>query len=113
MRISLTVFCKGKDPLKIALTQLNKSGINQYEITGEQFETKRRMLSKDEAERLQSLLEQLNVPAYPEFVHQQGDTYMLKLENVLNSANYIWCSEPPNGWEKLQGLVDFIIKIAP
>jgi len=110
MRITHTVWIRGKDPFDIALISTrNKAGRTQYIITEHQTGEERRVLSQAEARHLEALLDGLSLPVIPQPTKHGGKTYMLQLETGFNSVAYYWNSKSPGGWEKLKELSDLLV----
>jgi len=85
-------------------------GIDQP--TGQEQEKKRFVLAQDATTLVQHLMSDINIKAAPQSSEgaSKGITYMLKLEDVYQSATYVWCKKLPRGWEGLQELVELMIK---
>jgi len=72
------------------------------------------LLDKDIILRIQRLLNETTIMASPQSLEgvSKGVNYILKIEDVYQSATYVWCEKPPKGWEKLQEFVDILLGIA-
>ena len=101
---------------------MNSRGIPEYQCdvyddstdqqTGQKDEKKRSVLPWDVTMRVQHLLSDISIMAAPQSADgaSKGVTYILKIEDVFQSATYIWCKQLPRGWENLQELVELMIR---
>ena len=110
MRITHSVWIRGKDPVDIALiSKSGDEGNTQYVIAEQRTGVVRRVLSQEETDHLQTFLQELTLPVVPRPTQHGGNTYMLQLETGFNSVAYYWASKPPSGWEKLKELSELLV----
>ena len=100
---------------------VNTQGITKYhcEISydksdlpgGRDIEKTRFELDQKVTIWIQALLGDIHINAAPQsyIASTNSISYMLKLEEMYQSATYVWCQQLPKGWEQLQELVDLMI----
>ena len=74
------------------------------------FESSQHELSSEQIVQLTEALEDLSIPAAPEFaMGLDGHRTTLTIEQGFNSATYSWWVDPPEGWEDMGAYVKTIL----
>ena len=125
LRLSLNVWGGFHNTLRVVLMgSENPLGIPRYQceigdertnqVIHQEKGAKYIVINQDTIERIQGLLSDITITAAPQSFEgiPKGVNYMLKIDDVNQSASYIWRQQPPKGWERLQEIVDLMIGLA-
>ena len=79
---------------------------------GNEKQTIKKQMMASEVETIMSSLSTLQIPAFPEHVMGcDGDFTEIEIGGYIGKSCYRWWSCPPEGWEKLDEIVQGIITL--
>lgn len=103
----------------VRMFELIKSNKREFILKGYIHSYSRRKkfsirLSKDDAERILSELNSINISLIPpKYYVLDGEEYHLVIEDFQNKIELKWSSEPKDGWKQLDPFINKIIKLIP